>query len=136
MKTPDDKQSAPLTAHRAGDLCNDGITVEALDTPGNGGAHHLYGISWADAAASVRSPRRHQVVLPFQDGPVSEVGVNGVSNEALLAVVIDRLKAFQAGPYDCRENLIALTKLQEGMRWLHQRTRARMERGVEGKQEK
>jgi hypothetical protein len=58
--------------------------------------------------------------------------VNGVSNEALLAIVEDRLQGFQSGPFACRENAVALTKLQESMMWLQKRTRERMARNVEG----
>lgn len=52
--------------------------------------------------------------------------------EALLAVVIDRLRGFQSGPYGCRENAVALTKIEEATMWLQKRTRDRMARGVEG----
>lgn len=66
--------------------------------------------------------------------------VNGCNEqleiEALLAVIIDRLQCFQAGPYACRENAIALTKLEEAMMWLQKRTRDRLARGVEGTHEK
>ena len=73
----------------------------------------------------------HQTIS-FQNGPIGEVGVNGVSNEALLAVVEDRLLGFQSGPYACRDNAVALTKIQEAMMWLQKRTHERMARGVEG----
>jgi hypothetical protein len=63
---------------------------------------------------------------------VQEAGVNGISNEALLAIVEDRLLGFQAGPYSCRENAVALTKVQEAMMWLQKRTLDRVKRGVEG----
>lgn len=70
--------------------------------------------------------------IHFQDGPVELAGVNGITMESLLAVVIDRLEMFQAGPGRCRENAIAVTKLEEAMHWLHHRTRDRIERRVEG----
>ena len=68
----------------------------------------------------------------FQQGPIGEVGVNGVTHEALLAILVDRMRSFQAGPYACRENALVLTKLEEAQQWLLSRTRARMVRGVEG----
>jgi len=74
----------------------------------------------------------HETELSFQTGPVKEAGVNGISNEALLAVLIDRLQCFQRGPQRCRENSIALTKLEEAMHWLAARSRDREARGVEG----
>lgn len=72
----------------------------------------------------------------FQNGPIKEVGTNGVTHEALLAIVEDRLIGFQSGPYACRENAVALTKIQEAMMWLQKRTRDRLARGVEGTHDK
>jgi hypothetical protein len=74
--------------------------------------------------------------IDFQNGPIKEAGVNGISNEALLAIVEDRLACFQSGEYACRENAIALTKIQEAMMWLQKRTRDRVSRGVEGTMQK
>lgn len=70
--------------------------------------------------------------IRFQNGPIQESGINGVTQEALLAIVRDRLRCFQAGPFACRENAIALTKLDEAAMWLEERTKARTRRGVEG----
>lgn len=67
---------------------------------------------------------------------IAEAGVNGISNEALLAIVEDRLLGFQSGEYACRENAVALTKIQEAMMWLQKRTRDRAARGVEGTSQK
>lgn len=114
-----------LTGHKV-NPANDVIVVESTDMPGPGGANHTYNINWGTGA----------VTLQFQDGPINEVGVNGMTHEVLLAVLVDRLQAFQAGPYACRENALALTKLEEAQHWLHHRTRARMARGVEGTHEK
>jgi len=73
--------------------------------------------------------------VDFQDGPIQEVGVNGCQNEDLIAIVIDRLRYFQAGKFSCRENAIALTHLEDALHWLEHRTRERAKRGVEGKME-
>jgi hypothetical protein len=72
----------------------------------------------------------------FQNGPIKEVGCNGLTHESLLAIIIDRLQGFQSGQYACRENAIALTKIQEAQMWLQKRTRDRLARGVEGTHEK
>lgn len=53
-----------------------------------------------------------------------------------MAICIDRLRSFQAGPFACRENAIALTKLEESLMWLRRRTVARIKRGVEGTHQK
>lgn len=105
---------------------NDQLQVAAIDKPGAGGANHVYDVKGPD-----RSRADHRI--EFQNGPIDENGVNGVTQEVLLAIVIDRLRSFQAGPFSCRENALALTKCEEALHWLHSRTRARMARGVEGK---
>lgn len=74
------------------------------------------------------------VELRFQQGPVLEVGVNGMQNEQLIAVLIHRLK-FLNESFSCRENVIAIVKLEEALHWLEARTRDRQARGVEGKSE-
>lgn len=116
-----------LTSHKVNGL-NDAVRVDALDEPGAGNACHLYCIGLPGHANIPPS----DYVLRFQNGPISESGVNGISNEALLAIVEDRLKGFQGGAFACRENALALTKVQEAMMWLRFRTEERIARGVEG----
>ena len=109
---------------------NDQITITVTDEPGAGGANHEYSISHSgEFTGWVQG-------VSFQNGPINEVGVNGITQEALLAIVADRLRSFQSGPFSCRENAIALTKVEEAMHWLQQRTIARMRRGVEGTNQK
>lgn len=113
---------------------NDLLTITVVDKPGAGGANHLYTIGGFNSSTneSNSGPAYQMADILFQNGPIPEKGVNGVTHEALIAIVIDRLRSFQAGPYACRENAIALTKLEEAQHWLHSRTLARMRRGVEG----
>ena len=68
----------------------------------------------------------------FQKGPIKENGVNGVCNEDLIAMVICRLEHFNQSDFRCRENSMAITKLEEALLWLRKRTMAREQRGVEG----
>lgn len=110
---------------------NEAITITVLDEPGSGGANHVYKMD-LDLGNAIAEACE----IKFQKGPIKEVGVNGISGEALLAVVIDRLRCFQAGPFACRDNAIALTKLEEAVMWLHKRTHKRMRRGVEGTNQK
>jgi hypothetical protein len=113
---------------------NDQIEILVTDEPGAGGANHVYELSIPYNRAQDEAPKVCR--LAFQNGPIAESGVNGITHEALIAVVVDRLRSFQAGPYACRENAIALTKLEEAQHWLHHRTKARMDRGVEGTHQK
>ena len=46
---------------------------------------------------------------------IKECGVNGVNNEDLINMVIERLEHFQRSEYACRENAIAITKLEEAL---------------------
>jgi len=55
------------------------------------------------------------VTIAFQRGPEKAVGVNGLTNEVLLAIVIDRLERFQMGPASCEENGEALGLLEHGL---------------------
>jgi hypothetical protein len=119
-----------LTSHKVNGL-NEVLRIVVRDEPGQGGACHSYSIEPTVGNAS-------GVRIDFQNGPLQETGglPNGLSNEALLAVVEDRLLGFQSGQFACRENAVALTKLQESMMWLQKRTRDRMARGVEGTNQK
>lgn len=113
-----------LVGHKV-NPANDRLTITVADEPGAGGANHVYEVNGFDNATV-------PVVISFQKGPITEHGVNGMTHEVLLEIVIDRLRSFQAGSFACRENALALTKLEEAQQWLLSRTRARMVRGVEG----
>ena len=100
--------------------------VFSTDDPGPGSAHHEYQVT--DKLSGIDYAK-----VSFQNGPIGESGTNGCHNEDLIAIVIDRLQGFQSGNFKCRENALALTKLQEALHWLNHRTSARIARGVEGK---
>lgn len=123
-----------LTSHKVYGL-NEALEIQVLDEPGQGNACHRYLLTDKFGVfAKTGEPQsgRINVLVEFQSGPIQETGVNGVSNESLLAIVEDRLLGFQSGEFACRENALALTKLQEALMWLHKRTRDRVSRGVEG----
>ncbi len=119
------------------------LVVKVTDAPGAGGANHRYEITGFDSFGNPSNgytetsfdPGPRLTVL-FQNGPIKESGVNGITQEVLLAVVIDRLRSFQEGPFRCRENAIALTHVEKALMWLQRRTVARIKRGVEGTHQK
>ncbi len=125
-----------LTDHIVeGDSANHQIAITVSDEPGAGGACHAYVLTGMDhtknpSVTTSMAMGKQDVV--FQNGPIKEFGVNGVTQEALLAIVIDRLRSFQAGLFACRENAIALTHCEDALMWLQLRTRKRIKRGVEG----
>ncbi len=102
------------------------VKIHAVDDPGQGGACHVYCIG-------VESDQTGQNInVNFQNGPIKEFGVNGIPDEALYAILIDRLQGFQKGQYGCRENAIALTHLETALMWAQKRTHEREARGIEG----
>lgn len=116
------------------DSVNHQLTIEVTDDPGAGGANHAYLVTGYTDPNGDKDDG--DLLVGFQNGPIKEAGVNGVTQEALLAIVIDRLRSFQSGPFSCRENAIALTHCEDALMWLQRRTRARIARGVEGTNQK
>lgn len=128
-----------LTEHVV-DPANGRLVITVVDERGHGGANHRYEITGFDVNGnqSAGDDTDSRMVVLFQNGPISVDGngVNGITQEALLAIVADRLRSFQAGPYSCKANAYALINIEEALRWLQQRTLERMRRGVEGTHEK
>lgn len=137
-----------LTDHKV-NPANDKLEILVLDEPGAGGANHVYAVlSPEDVAlnedqeqsdpsgASANAVIANRGIIRFQNGPIAENGINGLTQEVLLAIVADRLRSFQAGQYACRENAVALTHIETAQLWLHKRTLERMQRGVEGTHQK
>lgn len=127
-----------LTSHKI-NPANDALKIEVLDGPGSGNACHLYRITGFNTESNSSDPftklygqpAKHSTVL-FQNGPINEVGINGVTHEVLLAILIDRMESFQAGPYASADNQEALEAMRAAQTALQRRTLKRMARGVEG----
>lgn len=110
------------------------VEIHAVDEPGQGGACHKYRVDWytQGTAEGDASTIGDSASVNFQNGPIKEFGVNGIPDEALYAILIDRLQGFQKGQYSCRENAVALTHLETTLMWLQCRTLQREAQGVEG----
>ena len=102
---------------------HNGVAVNAISTLTDGSdvEGHLYQVLIGPKALS----------LEFQNGPVKEAGVNGLTDEALLAVLTHRIGVLNK-KFPCRENSLAITKIEEASLWLGKRTADRIARGVEG----
>jgi hypothetical protein len=80
-----------------------------------------------------------QTLQFIQKEPVSEGSTelktvtDGTTNEELIEMLLDRMNYLQS-KFPCRENAIAITKLDEALLWLNKRTSDRVKRNVEGKQ--
>jgi hypothetical protein len=123
-----------LTDHKISKLNRENILVEAVDDPDVDGANHEYRIRVQKLAET--SEQQDEVIsitnVKFQKGGLADVGVNGLTDQALLAIVLDRMRGFQSGPYSCRDNAIAITKMEEALMWMGRRYADRATRGVEG----
>lgn len=123
-----------ITDHYDGHGLTESIVIEADEEDQKaGGASHYY-------VASIGGPNvKGQIVMKaqFQHGPRNEEGSTaGVVESVLLAILIDRMRSFNAGPYACRENALVRTHCEEAMHWLKHRADERARRGVLGKNQK
>lgn len=121
-----------IHGHEANEA-NRQIVIHADDVnQDNGNASHIYELFCGTSAIGHAN---EYVKLTFQNGPIKEVGVNGITNEALLAIVADRLTCFQSSKYACAENMLALNAVGSALACLASRTKNREWRGVEGTHE-
>lgn len=77
--------------------------------------------------------------IDWQNGPLGRDEDRQVPNGAFVETVIEaarqRIEFYQKasnGRFACRENAIAITKLEEALLWLNKRTQDREARQVEG----
>ena len=74
--------------------------------------------------------------IAWQNGPLGRephrTPPNGAFVETVLSAVLQRIQYYQDSPFGCRENAIAITKIEEALLWLDKRTRDRETRQIEG----
>jgi hypothetical protein len=79
------------------------------------------------------------IEIHWQDGPLAVDGErkepNGAFVEGVIAAALDRIEYYNSTQFRCRENSLAITKLEEALHWLDHRTKDREARGVEGTHE-
>ena len=61
----------------------------------------------------------------------SESMAAGTTNEEVLEVVLDRIRG-QNRKVPCRENALAITRIEEALMWLARRSEKRFQQGVNG----
>lgn len=76
------------------------------------------------------------ISIGWQDGPLgrgeNRKQPNGAFVETVIAIAKQRIEFYQDGQFRCRENALAITKLEEALHWLQHRTNERERREVEG----
>src|SRR6187399_2589863 len=122
METKSSDPVREIHSHKLNFL-NDAISIASEDIP-QGLAPRVYVMTVNQRLPGVvldAVEPLQEVVIRFQDGN-PKFKITGFTNEALLAIVADRLTCFNNGPFKSRENAIALTKIEEAMLWLMKRT--------------
>lgn len=96
-------------------------------------------LSDEDGAPAGGQTRGRGIIIDWQNGPLGRGAErkepNGAFVEGVIAAAIDRIQFYQVaagGKFACRENALAITKLEEALLWLQKRTLDREARGVEG----
>ncbi len=73
----------------------------------------------------------NELSVTIQDGPIGEVGINGVQVTDLLEYVLEVYKSLNKA-FPCRENSLTITHIEEALHWQDARTKDRLKRQVEG----
>ena len=127
-----------IELHHDGHGLNESIIITA-DEPDASGASHFYLAQIAGALPDDPDTANTGVctLVQFQQGPRNVEGSTpGATEAVLLAILIDRLRGFQAGPYACVENEQQLVHLKAALAATKKRADERAARGVLGKNEK
>ena len=140
--------SRELTTHKITPVSK-ALTITVLDERGPGGANHAYQITGMNYGSNSGLDNiddefdGDRLIVLFQRGPMQENnaqgtpnGVNGITEQALLAMLIDRYAGFQSGPYACQENAETLHHLHCAMEAMNKRFLDREARGVQGTYQK
>lgn len=73
----------------------------------------------------------NSISFNLQNGPVKENGVNGCQVDTIIEAAKLILEGLNKN-IPCRENAVAITKLDEALMWLEKRKKDREKRNVEG----
>lgn len=121
----------------AGGPLDAALSIHAIGEPGaRQDEYHIFSHRTDSLTHEVVDEKIHYhvkplAVLKFQTGPLREIGVDGITDVSLLAVMIHRLENLQVTEeYACEDNLEAKEHLVEAMKILQRRSRPRLERGL------
>lgn len=76
--------------------------------------------------------------IEWQNGPLgapddpNRKAPNGAFVETVIAAALQRIEHYQSTQFRCRENALAITKLEEALHWLNARTNRRLAANTEG----
>lgn len=120
MNKQNTESSTPSRRPNHGTTYIDDLCVDTEECPPG----HLYEL-FDEVASNVMG------TFAFQIGPIKEVGVNGLTSEAVLTMLIDRTKKLNQ-KFACQENEDAIRAMETAVAAFDLRTSRRILRGVEG----
>lgn len=94
--------------------------------------------NWLDDNGNPAGGEAHAtgIDITWQNGPLgrgdTRTEPNGAFVETVLHIVRDRIEFYQGTKFNCRENALAITKIEEAIHWLQSRTARREKQNVEG----
>jgi hypothetical protein len=105
-----------ITSHKAHGT-SDHIDITVREQP----AHYRLVVSHRGNDKAPWADTEHLQELYFQAGEIQKVGSNGLTIEAVLAVLIDRMEWEQSGPLSSPEGQLALERARGALLALHSR---------------
>lgn len=94
--------------------------------------HHHYELDFFEDS-QIKQELKFINKKPASEGSSDLVTVHdGTTNEEVLKMLLHRCGELNK-KFPCRENSIAITKMEEALMWFERRTANRQARGVEGK---
>ena len=87
---------------------------------------------FTEMKTTVDEGEQYAIFIRWQNGIIQEGQQNGAFVEDVIEAARQRIAFFNSNPrFRCRENSLAITKLEEALQWLDWRTRQRVNQGVE-----
>lgn len=68
--------------------------------------------------------------IQWQEGPVQDNQQNGAFVTDVIQAAIDRITFYNESKFNCRENELAITKLEEALHWCNHRRHRRADEGT------
>ena len=101
------------------------LEITIKETHGYDNANYGYTITNI-AKQNINSKKQNECfktdyTIYFQNGKQEEVGINGISELALLSIINDRLHSLEKGNSACGELHVALVYVEEAISWLKRR---------------
>ena len=111
------KKDMPVKGYQVGDTPTIEVFADGPTSPGGVRNTFVYGHHVNDYTFQLAGE------LNFQQGHPANVGINGLTLESVLAICLQRLNAFQKGPYPSDYNATAIMHIERGMEALKDRQR-------------